>query len=178
MLIDSETKSMNILTKSEASCDFIPGQLDVLFVAHTKTNGTGKSVTYGLLKPFGITDASQMCAAKDLPTGASSDNTFVRVTSVTGSCNTPITANHSVATYPNPNPKKDPTATLKCSDSLNLDNSDNTVNVNMPRVVADLCPSCSATHIDSYTDNQSCDVHPGGDNTVVDLGNFYTATTR
>ena len=112
--------------------------------------------------------------------GVSSMNTFVKVSEVTGSCNIKIAANQSVATFPQP--YKNPGATLQCSDALVLDQSDNTTYAK--RVVSDLCPGCykdfdnTRGHIDSYTDNQSCDSRPGGDDTVTDLGKYYTATTR
>jgi hypothetical protein len=125
----------------------------------------------------GSTNAGKLCKGK-LPAEASSLNTFVKVSTVTGSCNTAITANHSVATFPNPNGKEGANPILICKDSLNLDQSDNTTA--FMRGVADKCPGCSEDfngtngHIDSYTDNQACDAHGA----IRDLGNFYTSTTR
>ncbi len=164
------TQQMYVFDRS--SCTYISGQLNSQFVSKTQLNGTGMSINYGLLKPLGSTNAGKLCKGK-LPAGASSLNTFVQVSTVTGSCNTAITANHSVATWPNPNGKEEPPALLLCKDSLNLDNSDNTTAYT--RVVADKCPACiDGGHIDSYTDNQACDAHGA----IGDLGNYYTSTTR
>jgi hypothetical protein len=155
-----------------SSCTYVSGQLNSKFVSQTLENGTGMSINYGLLKPIGATNAGRLCKGK-LPPVASSKNTFVQVTTVTGSCNAAITADHSVATFPNPNGKEGGNPLLVCKDSLNLDQSDNTTAYT--RVVADKCPACAdGQHIDSYTDNQACDAHGA----ICDLGNFYTSTTR
>ena len=154
-----------------SSCTYASGQLNAKFISKTQLNGTGMSINYGLLKPIRITNAGKLCKGK-LPPGASSLNTFVQVSTVTGSCNTAIAANHSVATFPNPNGKEE-TPLLLCKDSLNLDQADNTTAYT--RVVADKCPACiDGNHIDSFTDNQACDAHGA----IGDLGNFYTSTTR
>ena len=163
------TQPMNIFNRS--SCTYVSGQLNSDFVYQTVLNGTGMSNAYGLLKPLGITNARRLCG-KGLPPGASSENTFVQVSTVTGSCNTQIAADHSVATFPNPNGANG-TLYLVCDDSLNLDESDNTTDYT--RGVADKCPACAGGHhIDSYTDNTACEAHGA----IGDLGNFYTSTTR
>jgi hypothetical protein len=163
--------SQRMYVFDRSSCTYISTQMNSDFVIQTALNGTGMSVDYGLLKPIGATNARKLCKGK-LPPEASTANTLVRVAAVTGSCNTAITANHSVATYPNPN---DASANplLVCHDSLNLDQADNTTVYT--RVVADNCPACiGGNHIDSYTDNQACEAHGA----IGDLGNFYTSTTR
>ncbi len=163
------TQQMYVFDRS--SCTYISGQLNSDFVIQTALNGTGMSVNYGLLKPIGATNARKLCKGM-LPQKANNANTFVRVTAVTGSCNTAITSNHSVATYPNPNDANaDPL--LACKDSLTLDQADNTTAYTL--VVADKCPACiDGSHIDSYTDNQACEAHGA----IGDLGKFYTSTTR
>jgi hypothetical protein len=162
-------QAMYIFNRS--GCSYVQGTLDSEFVSQTKINGTGSSIDYGLLKPLGATDAGSRCSGH-LPPHASSDNTFVRVPTVTGSCNTLITANHSVATNPNPTGK---TSLLQCGNSLTLVQASPTPFAS--RVVADLCPACDGLfsgtngHIDSYTANHACQGH----GEIGDLGKFYTS---
>lgn len=179
MELSKATQSMFILMKSDRACDFSTGQLNSLFVAQVDTNGTGLSEKFGLLQPYGITNAASLCAKGDRPPNANSSNTFVQVTHVTGSCHKTLVPEYSVATYPSPT---NHTSKLTCNNSLNLDQANNTTAYT--RIVADLCPGCDADfgnthgHIDSYTGNPSCDARPKSNGTITDLGKFYTSTLK
>jgi hypothetical protein len=142
----------------KTSCTFTVATMIESFLTQTDTNGTGSSIGYGLVKPGGITRMNS--CPKPWPAGATTDNSYVQVSSVTGKCNTPLIAGTSVATLP-----------LDCGEALLLVDSTNVNYGN--KAGADRCPLCSKSHIDSYSSTQSCGGH---DN--VDLGNFWTLRTN
>jgi hypothetical protein len=174
----AQTRPMYVFDR--ATCSYLPTpsvngkptlvQLRSQFVRQTLMNGTGNAMEYGLLMAVDITDTQTLCPKK-LLSGASSANTFVTVPYVTGSCNKQLKPNYSVATYPNPKTSGSP---LACSNSLILDKQDNTTAYR--RVVADKCPGCiDGNHIDSYMIGNACDPH---DPSIIQLGNFYTSTSK
>lgn len=167
-LCPAQTEEMYVFNMS--SCTYESDNFRAMFVSQTQLNGTGVSINWGLLKPLGATAARKLCNKSSLPPNASSANTFVEVDDITGSCNLPIYANHSVATYPNPAILS---SQLQCNlhNSLNLDVSTNSQFAT--RAVADLCPACKdGHHIDSWTPNEACQAH----GSIGDLGNFYIST--
>lgn len=156
------------------NCNFSEGTLNSTFVSQTQLNGTGESISYGYVKPAAATALRRYCAGQ-FPPGANNDNTFLQVDSVTGTCNTAVTADSSVAVYPSP--YRNAQAPLRCADKLQLVDSSNANFAT--RTVDDYCPACAGDfggtdgHIDSYTDNQACTAHD-----VNDLGNFWTVRTN
>lgn len=142
----------------KTTCTFTPASMVASFLSQTDINGTGSSTSFGLVKPGGITRMN--ACPQPWPEGATTSNSYVQVSSVTGKCNTPLVAGTSVATQP-----------VNCGEELLLVDSANANYGN--KTGADRCPACSRTHIDSYADTQTCGGH---DN--VDLGNFWTLRTN
>jgi len=164
-------------TGHNPACVFYPADLNSTFIGRTVLNGTGNSISFGLIKPWGTTWAAKYCPVPPL-TGATENNTFVQVSSVTGSCNTALTPGTSVAV--SPDPTSAPSDQLQCSDNVLLvDSSDNT---NSIMVVGDTCPACSGGfngqngHIDVFSSLPTC--QGSGDGAVVDYGNFTAIRTR
>jgi hypothetical protein len=154
------------------------------FLQQVNLNGTGKSASFGLLKPYRTTLLGKSWCA--LPPGGSMDidagNTFVQVQVVDGSCNTAFQNGLSLAT--NPDPNADPTGQWQCGDSVLLVSPSN-VN-HSTRVAQDLCPACAGGfggtkwpgtvgHIDSYNTLNFCKKN---DPNNIDLGNFYGIRLR
>lgn len=144
--------------KGKTTCTFTPATMVEAFLSQTDINGTGASTAYGLVKPGGITRMN--ACPLPWPADATTDNSYVQVSSVTGKCNKPLVAGTSVATLP-----------VDCGEELLLVDSGNANYGN--KTGADRCPACSRTHIDSYANTQTCGGH---DN--VDLGNFWTLRTN
>jgi hypothetical protein len=152
------------------------GTLNSSFVSQATLNGSGTSISYGVLKPWSATNAPKICASTTWPPNVSNVNTFVKVPSITGACNTSLTDNVSVATFPGP---KMATSLLQCNDGLAL------VLQASPtpwgsRIVADLCPACNTGfngaqgQIDNFTNNSACNAR----GTIGDLGFFYTSDVK
>ena len=150
-----------------SSCQFTPISLRADFAGQVYVNGTGASQNYGVLKY--TPGNSNQCA---YPSGSDDSNTFIRVQSITGSCNVPLD-NTSVATYPNP---VTDTTTFGCGDNLSLITSSNGNQAR--KYPEDYCPSCNtgfnglSGHIDNYSTSQSCRA-----GVVGDYGNYWTADT-
>ena len=148
-------------------CTFTQEDLLSTFATQTRTNGTGASLNFNLLK-WGTASGMTLICPQPWPAGATTDNSYVKVSTVTGQCNTVLTPGKSVATV-----------SATCAEQLLLVNgADNTNYGN--KAVGDLCPTCNINfagtqgHIDSYADTHFCDAHR--DN--VDLGNFWTIQTK
>lgn len=113
------------------------------------------------------------CSGK-YPNGATTQNSFLKVASITGSCGTTVVGGTSVATYPNPAVAGGP---YVCQDGILLVTSQNTNQAE--KSFADYCPACSSGfngtngHIDDYTSAAACSAHSIGD-----YGNFWTADTH
>jgi hypothetical protein len=130
------------------------------FVTQTNENGTGKSVQFGLVKPYRTTLlAGDWCFP---PEGGSTDkvtgNVFVQVPYVTGTCNSRFTAGTSIAVNPDPEypQRQNPANQWNCDDQVLLVNT-STKATDSIKPVQDLCPSCSdGHHIDSYTNSPFC----------------------
>ena len=141
--------------------------LNAQFANQVYINGTGVSRNYGVLKYTpGLRNS---CV---YPPGSDDSNTFLQVTSITGTCNTALNTS-SVATYPNP---YSDIITFGCQDTLALITSANSQQAQ--KYVEDYCPACNTGfngtngHIDNYSSSQAC-----SGNTVGDYGNFWTADT-
>jgi len=153
---------------SLTACNFTATTLDSAFAAQVNVNGTGSSTAYGIVKTGAATSLRRSCRGH-FPPGATLSNSYLQVPSVTGSCNSVLTAGTSVATHP--------TLGLACGAGLAVVQSNNTNQGNKSR--ADTCPACNGGfngtdgHIDSYTADQACTAHDVGD-----LGNFWTVQTR
>ena len=171
------------------NCAVTPVQLNADFVAAAWLNGHGvENNGQVLFSAFGAgLGDTQKCAGK-YPTGAIGHgtfdgNTFVKVSSLTGSCNTALVGNRSVAipVVKGSDKKFHPSSLsgvvpLSCGQNLNLDSGN--YSTAYTRVAADLCPICSNPstfngadgHIDSFSANQSCT-----GKIVGNLGSFYTS---
>lgn len=171
-------------------CNVTPIQLNAAFVGAAWLNGHGVERNGQILFSAygaGLGD-TQKCAGK-YPPGAIGHtefdgNTFVRATSIPGSCaNQNLVPNKSVAVpvIKGSDHKYHPSTlsgviALKCGQSLNLDNGNYSIAYTL--IAADICPVCSnpATfndadgHIDSFSGNQSCTGKQVGN-----LGSFYTS---
>jgi hypothetical protein len=158
-----------------SSCTFTQTALKSDFVSQTNINGTGTSVSYGLLKPARITIEPTLCKNVKKPVGATGGITFYEVPTVTGSCNTTMVPGSSVATFPNPATAGGNDA--QCGDSILLVKRPDVVEA--IKSVDDYCPACSGDfrgtngHIDNYVASQACKAHA-----VRDLGNFWTTDTH
>ena len=147
-------------------CNFSAGTLRTSFISQTRNNGTGSSINFGLVKPARATALGRYCLRR-FPPDANLDNTFVQVSSVTGSCLSTLVPGTSVAT-----------ADGSCNaQELLVDNLTNAIYGS--RRSADTCPACRLPnppgidgHIDNFTSSQSCSAHAVGD-----LGNFWTLQT-
>lgn len=110
------------------------------------------------------TSLSKSCKG-EFPAGSVSSSTFVQVQSVTGSCNSTLVPDASVA--------MDPAATYPCGTGFQLSTLADQLYGN--RTKQDLCPACAGDfgqmegHIDSYTSSDACSGRAVGD-----LGNFWT----
>lgn len=151
------------------SCKFTQVSLKSDFVLQTFTNGSGQSLGYGDLQY----NNGHTCSGK-YPNGATTQNSFLQVATITGSCGTPVIGGGSVATNPNPAIVG---GLYVCQDNILLVTSQN---VNQAiKHVADFCPACSGQfngtlgHIDDYSSSASCSAHSVGD-----YGNFWTADTH
>jgi hypothetical protein len=150
-----------------SGCHFNPITLKSDFSSQVYLNGTGSSSNYGILKY--TPGRANQCA---YPAGADDSNTFLQVTSITGSCNKTLDTS-SVATYPNP---VTDVTTFGCGDNLALITSANAQQAR--KYPEDYCPSCNSGfnntngHIDNYSTNQACSSHAVGN-----YGNYWTADT-
>lgn len=146
------------------SCNFEQVPLKSDFLAQTLLNGTGRSESFGLVKPGVATSVKKRCKGK-FPDGANESNSYVQVSSVTGSCNKILQANKTIAMNPyNP--------TFKCGNRFLLVSTSGDVNKGT-RTNQDSCPGCTDDHIDNYTDVEHCTSHDVGD-----LGVFWTVQTN
>jgi hypothetical protein len=157
-------------------------------------NATGASTAYGLLKPYVTTYLKKRwCNVPQEPgavaTGGLSDNVFVQIAYVTGTCNSrfsspvpPGLVTSTIAVNPDPNNPAS-AQTWKCGDQVLLVNLDQKTNDSI-KVVQDLCPVCSQSsgfkgtngHIDTYTTANGC---KASDPTVnLDYGKFYGIRIR
>jgi hypothetical protein len=158
----------------DSNCNFTSVQLNSKFMEQVYMNGTGKSQSYGILKycPSSWGGICSTCAAK-YPQGATSQNAFLKVASVTGACNTELVPDVSVATYPSPKTNN----LFSCSDAILLVNTKSDINKAV-KEADDECPACNKDfrgaqgHIDDYSPSEACSAHIG------DLGKFWTADTK
>ncbi len=148
----------------DASCNFTSVELKSRFVSQTYKNGTGASISYGILK------YDKKTCAGEYPPGANPHNAFLQVANIQGSCINDLD-DTSVAMYPDPKKKGNP---YNCGDDILLvdaDNKDKAV-----KTAEDYCPVCykdfggTDGHIDDYTTVKRCTF-------VGDYGNFWTADT-
>ena len=153
------------IVDSVNTCNFSAGTLNASFIAQTQLNGTGTSQSYGYVKGARATGVRRYCKGK-FPQGATLDNTFVQVSSVTGSCNRNLVAGTSAATAGGSCSAVDLLVNRSDNKNFGSKNSDDT------------CPACSGDfrgtdgHIDSFSSNQSCSAHD-----AADLGNYWTLQT-
>lgn len=131
-----------------SSCQWQTVTLRSQFVSQAEINGTGISLNYGVLK---YDDGR---CASSYPQGANSGNSFLKVSSVTGQCNTALVGGDSVATNPGPfysNP-------YGCGDNLQLVNSSN--QNSYLKHVADQCANttqgCADGHMDNFNSTPAC----------------------
>lgn len=159
------TGSNQTAWKFTAGCTFTQIQLRSDFVSQTYINGTGVSLSNGILK------YSTSCS--NYPPGANAQNSFLSVSNITGACNTTLQGGVSVATYPSPNVGNP----YGCGDNILLVTSSNSNQA--IKDAADYCPACSSGfngtngHIDDFSSNQACT-----GNGVGDYGNYWTADTH
>ncbi len=148
------------------SCNFTQTTLRSDFMTQLFINGSGVSLSNGNLHYY------TQCS--NYPSGANSQNSFLQVSQITGSCNTVPQGGSTVATYPNP-PVSYPT--WECGDLLQYVTSSDTNQVQ--KSVQDYCPACNtgfngtSGHIDDYSSSTACSGHSVGD-----YGNFLTIRLR
>jgi hypothetical protein len=153
------------LVTTPTSCDFQKVALNGQFIKQTVLNGTGRSSQYGLLHTSVNTAVVKKCADK-FPAGATTDNTFIRVYYVIGSCGTYMYPDSAAAVAKN--------SGLPCGTQLSLVKNDNSDFAG--RVVQDLCPICklfpkgTEGHIDSYSSAIYC-----SSDEVGSLGTYWTS---
>jgi hypothetical protein len=159
-------------------CKFTEVNLKSDFMSQVGINGTGISLSNGVLKAALATKAwNKKCSTSTKkPDGANSGNSFQPVLSVTGSCNIALTGGLSVAT--NPSPKDKNNDFYRCKDNILLADGGG-ANLAPNKKAHDKCPACSGGfngthgHIDNYTSQALCSA-----NDVGDLGNYWTANTE
>ena len=143
-------------------CEFEKANFKSDFLSQADLNGTGNSTDHGYVKPGKITRLAKACAGK-FPDGATKFNTYVHVSSVTGSCNKVLVAGVSVATNPE-----------NCKAEETLVNRTNNKTFGTKKA-QDTCPACNRDfegtdgHIDSLTSVAKCNPHD-----FADLGNYWT----
>jgi len=181
----------------DTGCNFTKIRLKSDFIAAVWLNGTGISLHHGTLQnawALGLGSNQATCANEytkhpgAIGQGEYDGNTFVEITSITGSCpNQTLVEDQSLA-MPCVKTKTSTGKTicpasilsgvqaLNCGDDLNLDKGDYTTA--FTRTVDDKCPKCSQQstfksadgHIDAFSSSEQC----SGDD-VGDLGYFYTS---
>lgn len=150
------------------ACVFTQTTLRSDFAQQVFINGTGSSISHGLLK--------YTTSCSNYPPGASSQNSFLKVTSVTGSCNTPLIAGQDVAVYPNP-ALGTSYPTWVCGDDLLYVTAAGANQAS--KNVADYCPGCATDffgtsgHIDDFSSGAVCSGRALGD-----YGNYMTIRLR
>ncbi len=153
------------------SCNFTSTTMVSKFASQVGINGTGKSLSYGLVKAGPATDLARRCRGR-FPSGANLENSFLQVPSVTGSCNRVLIpyapgVNSSIATPPE--------YATPCDRIFTLVNK-STDKTEGFRYRHDTCPLCSAPvsgvdgHIDQYSSAVACSGHGVGD-----FGNYWTS---
>jgi hypothetical protein len=150
-------------------CIFQKVHLRPDFVTQVLSTGTGLTGSQ-LVKA--VQNLSKYCSK--IPDGATKLNSLLKITSVTGNCNTVLDDN-SVATYDN---DKFHTVKVnlhfKCGNHALLVKSDDTNQA--VKLKEDECPGCAMKlkgtngHIDDYSASRAC--HPG------DPGDFWTANVH
>lgn len=152
------------IVDSLENCGFTASTLRTRFATQVNLNGTGSSVSHGILKAGAATRMARACAGS-FPPGATVDNSYLQVADVTGSCNVPLVAEQSLATARGAN--------IACRRDLQLVTAGN-ANFGQ-RTRHDLCPACSRDfagtdgHIDHFSGAVAC-----SSNAVGDLGNFWS----
>ena len=141
-------------------CAFTTVQFPASFVSQAGENGTGLSVSYGLLGSNLGTPLPPACSGVTPPNGSTPSNTFVEIGAVTGACGYTLT-DSSEAVYPNPKSVKSGGMNAACGDAILVVNSDNTNKA--VKSADDFCPACKhksgtfISHIDDYlADNHAC----------------------
>jgi hypothetical protein len=146
----------DLVTCATESADF-----NARFISRTNLNGTGRSSSYGLIKPASATRVMKACKGK-LPPDANPSNTVLQVSSVTGYCGTKLTPGRSVAVG-----ARQIGGLLKCGSGITLVDSDQ-ANFGS-REAADVCPFCFGArpgldgHSESFSSRQNCLGHEIGD---------------
>jgi hypothetical protein len=146
----SGTLTAGYWTFDQNSCVFTSVNLIPLFASQTYLNGTGLTLDGTL-----VHQNPGLCK-KQLPKGATKQNTFYTISSVTGACG--AMASNEVAVYPNPSSVADP---YSCSDQLLYVTSGNKTAL-FPQTVMDYCPACrnhsagTQAHVDNYFDDNTC----------------------
>jgi hypothetical protein len=149
-----------------SGCTFTQTTLKSDFASQLFINGSGVSVANGTLHYY--------TSCSNYPTGANSQNSFLQVSTITGSCNTAPRGGIDVAVYPNP-PVSSPT--WQCGDLLEYVTSSDANQAQ--KSVQDYCPACNtgfngtSGHIDDYSSSTACSGHSVGD-----YGNFLTIRLR
>jgi hypothetical protein len=176
------------VANGKTTCNFMKTKLNSQFVAATWMNGTGVDLDGDTLKNAAAVNLGDMqsCVGQyphdAIGHSKAEGNTFEIVNAVTGSCNTTLIADQSLARPCKQVGKQCPVTVLSgvqalsCGDQLNLDLGNYATAYT--RSVDDLCPACSDSstfhgadgHIDAFSSNTSCTGRA-----VKSLGFFYTS---
>ena len=152
------------------ACTFTKTTLKSDFVSQTQLNGTGKTVSHGLVQSAAAVNLIARCAGK-VPAGATTSNSFLKVTAVVGACRMPLVADVSVASY-------ESASTTNCGMTIALIDRATKATFQSNRRRDDQCPACrsfpSGTdgHIDSFSSTERCSTDVGN------LGNYWTIRTN
>jgi hypothetical protein len=148
----------------EGTCNFWQAFLKTKFANAVNLNGTGQTLTIGLIKAGRATDLGTRCAGQ-FPSGANIDNSFPRISQVIGACGKPLIpygiSDPSSQALP-------PRSGLRCGAQFSRidilrDNPE------FGGVYDDLCPACQRPisgvegHIDQYVGAKGCSGASVGD---------------
>lgn len=149
-------------TFDRSTCTFTATDVKPTFASQTYLNGTGETADGTLVHA----NTNNACK-KHYPKGATAQNTFYTISSVTGTCG--ALADTDVAVYPNPKTG----STYSCGDQLLYVATKTNANVGSPNDVEDYCPICrthsagTQDHVDNYYDKGTC--------TAASLPNYWEA---
>lgn len=158
---------------ADAACAFTkvdpsdPG-FSQLFIDQVHTNGTGRTAKFGLIKSGRpqVSTLGTKCKNK-FPAGANTENSFLKITSVTGNCLSVLTPDVSIAVAPGAGKRGSEYACGEAAALVNVDNA-----YVEDRKAEDTCGKCNEDptgHYDAYSSNPSCYAW-----VVADRGTFWT----
>ena len=142
-----------ITNLSQCFNSYISDTLKPTFASQVALNGTGRSENHGILKALAASSCKD--ATQNRPADATNSNTFVKVSSVTGSCNTSLSSTTVASCRSSANGR----ATYACSDKFYLKNYPSGSGTD--KTDRDPCPECCQyTDRNASYDNQFDNYNP------------------